>query len=507
MKKILFALLVAWGVAVFAADPNPYANYSAGTSSDASDPSAAIWHGTARAAIAEETSDSKLAEIACCPERAKSLLAMVKPAYATDPMVATKIAAVSQYVMREGDYSWWEFWTWFSDSPRSVWTAALLDAAKSATDSYVAEFMLEQMRWCGMPDQAEAVRAIGKASKCCAVRGFAMMVANELDSVPKCCSKFCCGCCPFGSWGMKLPFDSMNAAHLILEKGKDGKPAAKLLWRWGSPFDIAGEDLKVERGTVTLTFGNHKPKDLPQDKSAWRRDRVTMKVTGNWAVCTLQKVDGNGKPVGEVQTFSAKRNPPIGPAPDLKAAVRGKPVNLLAGTIADFELMEKAKVNGWTLKEGVLSNRILRDEKGKSLHKNGNLRTKRADFFDFNLKYEVRVLPECNSGVYLRGIYEIQVLDSYGKPVDMHNMAAYYGRVTPRVAAEKKAGEWQTVDVTLYKRHLTVVLNGVNIIDNVPVVGITGGAMTADEFVTGPIYIQGDHSDADFRNMVLTPLE
>ena len=65
----------------------------------------------------------------------------------------------------------------------------------------------------------------------------------------------------------------------------------------------------------------------------------------------------------------------------------------------------------------------------------------------------------------------------------------------------------RTVDVTLYKRHLTVVLNGVNIIDNVPVVGITGGAMTADEFVPGPIYIQGDHSDADFRNMVLTPLK
>ena len=75
------------------------------------------------------------------------------------------------------------------------------------------------------------------------------------------------------------------------------------------------------------------------------------------------------------------------------------------------------------------------------------------------------------------------------------------------MAAEKKAGEWQTVDVTLYKRHLTVVLNGVTIIDNVPVVGITGGAMTANEFVSGPLYIQGDHSDADFRNMILTPLK
>ena len=115
------------------------------------------------------------------------------------------------------------------------------------------------------------------------------------------------------------------------------------------------------------------------------------------------------------------------------------------------------------------------------------------------------MLPGCNSGVYLRGIYEIQVLDSYGKPVDMHHMAAYYGRVVPKVAAEKPAGEWQHVSVTLYKRHLTVVLNGVTIIEDAPVVGITGGAIDADEFVPGPIYLQGDHSDADFKNMILRP--
>ena len=108
--------------------------------------------------------------------------------------------------------------------------------------------------------------------------------------------------------------------------------------------------------------------------------------------------------------------------------------------------------------------------------------------------------------MYLRGIYEIQVADTYGKPVNCHNMAALYGRVTPRVAAEKPANAWQHVDVTLCKRHVTVVLNGVNIIDNAPVLGCTGGAITSDEFVPGPIYLQGDHTDADFRNMKLTPI-
>jgi len=511
MKKLVFtAMIGAMAVSAIAAgkkDPNAFANYGAGMASDKQYPMAVEWHNTNRNALETETSEDALASFADSEEAAKAILAKIKTAYATDPMVAVQIAAVSQYVMT-AEPSWWEFWNWFSDSPREIWTKALLEAVASATDTYVAQLCVDQLRWCAYPEQAADLCAIGKKAKCKALKQMIRMAVSEINPefAAENCAKCCKGGCPYGSWALKLPFDRMNAGHLILSKGADGKPAATLLWRWGSPKDLPSADVQVEKDGFTLTFGNMKPKDLPQDKGAWRRDRVVAKIVGDWASCTYQKVDGNGKPVGNVMTFSARRNPKIGPAPDLKSAVRGKPINLLAGTIADFELMESNKENGWTLKNGVLSNRIQRDAKGKSLHKNGNLRTKRDDFYDFNLRYEVRVLPGCNSGVYLRGIYEIQVLDSYGKPVDCHNMAAYYGRVTPKVAAEKKAGEWQTVDVTLYKRHLTVVLNGVKIIDNVPVVGITGGAMTANEFVNGPLYIQGDHSDADFRNMVLTPL-
>ena len=282
MKKIAVMGWIAVCAAAFAADPNPFANYTAGTASVKEDPSAADWHGTSAAAIAAETDDAKLAEIAGCPVRAKALLAEVKPAYATDPLTATKIAAVSQYVMRAGETSWWEFWAWFSDSPREIWTAALLDAAKTSDNSYRTEFMLDQLRWCGFPEQAEDVRAIGRAAKCKAVRDFACVVAKELDPAPKCpkdCALRCKAGWPYGSWGMKLPFDTMNAGHLILSEGK-----AELLWRWGSPFEITGKDLKIEKGGFTLTFGNHKPKDLPQDKSAWRLDRVTAKVVGDWAV-------------------------------------------------------------------------------------------------------------------------------------------------------------------------------------------------------------------------------
>jgi hypothetical protein len=509
MKKLFFTAVVGVASIVFAAakDPNAFADYRSGMASDKKLPMAVEWHNANRDALEKETSSAAIAEFVKDESSAKALLSKIKGAYKTDPMVAVQIAAVSQYVMT-AEPSCWEFWSWFADSPRQIWTRALLATAASAKESYVVQFCVDQLRWCAYPDQAAELCAIGKKAKCKAVKQMVRMAVAEINPgfAAEKCAKCCKGSSPYGSWALKLPFDRMNAGHLIFSKGADGKPAATLLWRWGSPNAIPVEDIVLEKDGFSITFGNFKPKDLPQDKSAWRRNRMTAKIVGNWMSCIYQQIDGNGKLVGKPLTFSGKRNPKIGRAPDLKSAKRGKSINLLAGSIEDFQLMEAGKENGWTLKDGILSNRILRGANGKSLHKNGNLRTKRADFFDFNLKYDVRVLPGCNSGVYLRGIYEIQVLDSYGQPVDCHNMAAYYGRVAPSVAVEKPAGEWQSVDVTLYKRHLTVVLNGTKIIDNVPVVGITGGAMTADEFVNGPLYIQGDHSDADFRNMVLTPL-
>ena len=85
-------------------------------------------------------------------------------------------------------------------------------------------------------------------------------------------------------------------------------------------------------------------------------------------------------------------------------------------------------------------------------------------------------------------------------------MGALYGRITPSVAAEKPAGEWQKFEIILCNRHLTVVLNGTKIIDNKPVDGPTGGAMHADVERPGPIYLQGDHGKVSFRNIVLTPI-
>ncbi len=204
--------------------------------------------------------------------------------------------------------------------------------------------------------------------------------------------------------------------------------------------------------------------------------------------------------------FSGKRIPALPPRPDLAKVKFGAPIPLFNGRdLAGWKTKEADLKSAWVVENGVLANLPPAHAPGAARTRTANLRTER-EFEDFNLKLEVSVPAGSNSGVYLRGIYEIQVFDSYGKPLDSHNMGALYSRITPSVAAEKPAGEWQTLDLTLVDRHVTVVLNGTTIIDNQPALGCTGGAMWSDQFRPGPIFLQGDHGAVSYRNIVLRPV-
>jgi hypothetical protein len=197
--------------------------------------------------------------------------------------------------------------------------------------------------------------------------------------------------------------------------------------------------------------------------------------------------------------------PEVPAAPSLSALKFGNPIVLLNGKdLSGWKLVEDNKTNGWSIVNGVLVNNPAQKE-GEPPVRYGNLKTIQK-FDDFNLKLEVNVPAHSNSGVYLRGMYEIQVLDSYGNKLDPHNMGAVYSRICPTVNAEKPAGTWQTLDITLCDRHITVILNGITIINNQPVLGPTGGALTSDVFAPGPIYLQGDHGTVSYRNIVLTPI-
>src|SRR5947209_2395258 len=110
-----------------------------------------------------------------------------------------------------------------------------------------------------------------------------------------------------------------------------------------------------------------------------------------------------------------------------------------------------------------------------------------------------------NSGIYLRGRYEVQIEDDYGDEPDSHKIGGIYGFLTPSVNPAKPAGEWQAVDITLVGRTVTVVLNGERILDRQTIPGITGGALDSDEGAPGPLLLQGDHGPIAFRNLIVTP--
>ena len=124
-------------------------------------------------------------------------------------------------------------------------------------------------------------------------------------------------------------------------------------------------------------------------------------------------------------------------------------------------------------------------------------------FGDFRLHAELRVPPGGNSGIYLRGRYEVQLQDSAGQALDPLRMGGIYGFIAPSVDAARPAGEWQALDVELVGRRVTVALNGTTIIDGQEIPGITGGALDSDEAAPGPIMLQGDHSAIELRNVTI----
>lgn len=299
-----------------------------------------------------------------------------------------------------------------------------------------------------------------------------------------------------GRWALTLPNGS--AGWLGVEQ-KGAALSGSLLWGGGSVLPVASTKVEGDKLVITRTSKAKKKDGAGKEHEETVTETITGKLAGDNLALVTEKAKADGKAFDRA-TFSGVRIKAMPPAPNLAAVKFGDPVALFNGKdLTGWRLIDPRADNGWSVQDGVLMNRV---EKGKHF---GNLRTA-AEFEDFNLKLELRTMAASNSGVYLRGIYEVQVAETFGKPLNPHNMGALYSRITPSVAAEKPPGEWQTLDITLVDRHLTVILNGKNIIDNQPVLGCTGGALTSDEFKPGPIYLQGDHSNIDYRNIVLRPV-
>jgi 3-keto-disaccharide hydrolase len=247
----------------------------------------------------------------------------------------------------------------------------------------------------------------------------------------------------------------------------------------GAVFDLP--QVGIENGELRFQYPRRNPRH--QTQQVWR---ATVKNA---------RLEGTAVVDGKTLSWSGVRGPVWQSSPPQRKP--GIPIDLFNGKdLSGWLGQDPDRPLGWSVKDGILVNQ------GKDAN---NIYT-RQKFNDFQLEVEFNVDPKSNSGVYLRGRYEIQILDGYGRPLDIHSQGALYGFIIPAVNADKPAGEWQTYEITLIANRVTVILNGVKIIDNGEVPGITGGALDANEKGPGPIMLQGDHGRVQFRKVRLTPL-
>jgi hypothetical protein len=225
----------------------------------------------------------------------------------------------------------------------------------------------------------------------------------------------------------------------------------------------------------------------PKEEEGSKTDLVFQgKLTGGTLSGTVNAPDGS------TWTWSGRR------APSLKrtrAANWGKPIQLFNGKdLTGWKVTDPNSKNPWKVVDGNLVSpthgpEIINEKK----------------FNDFKLHVEFNCADNSNSGVYLRGRYEVQVETNSIQEPPSHHMGGVYGFIaaTPE---QRIANQWQTYDITLVGRTLTVVQNGKTIIDQQEIPGITGGALDSHEELPGPIYLQGsEDGHVMYRNIVLTP--
>jgi hypothetical protein len=281
-----------------------------------------------------------------------------------------------------------------------------------------------------------------------------------------------------GRWDMTLAgADGVYPSWLEVRLRTEGELMGRFVGRVGSARYVSDIDYAAGRVTLRVPVQYESDIDVLRFEGTLRDDRIEG---------TTLAADGTAV------RFTATRAPPLVPAsrPRWRAAMP-----LANGRDLTGWTPRSAEHAGcWRVQDGVLAATppcvdLVSD----------------ATFDDFRLHAELRFPAGSNSGIYLRGRYEVQIQDDAGKALDPLRMGGVYGFIAPSVAAARPAGEWQTLDVELVGRVVTVVLNGATLVDAQEIPGITGGALDSDEGAPGPIMLQGDHGPIEFRNLTIAP--
>jgi hypothetical protein len=283
---------------------------------------------------------------------------------------------------------------------------------------------------------------------------------------------------PFlGRWDLTLKSPDREYPSWLELREQDGQLKAQMVGRWGNARPLP----KVQLSGGRLTFVS------PKEEESSNSDLVFQgQLKGETLSGTV-----NG-PDGKTWQWTGVRAPALERA---TAPQWGKPIQLFNGKDLSGWKMGAPGPPVWTVQNGTL----ISPGNGPELYSD-------AKFQDFKLHVEFNCGKNANSGVYLRGRYEVQIETESESEPPSHHTGGVYGFLAPSPEQPRTPDKWQTFDITLLGRKVTVVLNGVTVIDNQEIPGITGGAVDSHEASPGPIYLQGsEKGHVAFRNILITP--
>ena len=284
---------------------------------------------------------------------------------------------------------------------------------------------------------------------------------------------------PFlGWWDLTVKTPDREYPSWLEISQENGELKARMVGRGGNARPLP----QVEISKDTLTFVS------PKDEEGSPHDLVFEgKLVGSGLSGTLVAPDGSTWHWVGVRAPSLKRT---------SAPRWGKPIQLFNGK--DFTSWRTNRPNpskNWTVEDSTLVS-----------PGNGPELINDHEFQDFKLHVEFNCGENSNSGIYLRGRYEVQIETESEQEPPSHHTGGVYGFIAPAPELPRKPGVWQTFDITLIGRNVTVVQNGQTIIDHQEIPGITGGALDSHEGLPGPIYLQGsEKGHVAFRSLVVTP--
>ncbi len=308
--------------------------------------------------------------------------------------------------------------------------------------------------------------------------------------------------------GINFKLYTLSFVFLFFASSVFAQHNKKLEGRWDLVISKDGDQLpswlemkksgyKTLVGRFVYAFGSARPVSHIKVKDGkfsfsippqWEEGKSNMDFDGK---LVGEKLEGTMKYTdGKIYNWTASRAPKL---ESLENPIWGAPRAIF--NHKNLDDWHASGENQWTVENGILTSKkaganLITDEK----------------FSDFKLHIEFRYPKGSNSGIYLRGRYEVQIADNKGNAASDIMFGGVYGFLTPNVMVAKSPGEWQAFDITLIGRRVTIVANGKTIINDQIIPGITGGALDSREGEPGAFMLQGDHGPIEYRNIVVTPL-